>query len=162
MAVDIKVIGEFPRADFEKGRQHGLDEVGRIAKAAERAAAPIQRTRPGGHPPGTLREAITTRNMQKGIAIKVGIIGKKSLGWYGRFVESGHAVKVAVGYRLRGSRAGANSKFIGPRRTKTTKTIGHASPHPFFFPTMSRISPALGDTVIDELERSVTMEKVRL
>lgn len=163
MAVDIKVIGQFPRADFEKGRRLGLDEVALIGKTAAKAASPVQRSRPGGHPPGTLRQAITTRNLQKGVAVKIGIIGRKSLGWYGRLVEFGHAVKVAAGYRMRKTGAGKGyTPFIGPRRTRLTKTIGRAAPHPFFFPTMARLAPTFGDTVIEDLEKSVTMERVRL
>jgi len=175
MAVDIKVIGEFPNADFEQGRTSALDNVARIALAAAKASSPVQRTHPGGHLPGTMREAMTSRRLGKGTAIKIGIIGTKSLGFYGRFVEYGHQMvvgrvtswqrrtkggsPVALKTRLN-AKTGRNSAWKKDRGG--LRKVGSVPPHPFFYPTMARMAPVYGDTVIDGLEKCVTMEKVRL
>lgn len=171
MAVDIKVIGDFPRADFVAARAKALDEVGEMGRRATSAAAPVQSSHPGGHPPTTLRDAITVRRLGKGTGIKFGIIGAKSAGYFGRFVEDGHAVVRVNSYERRTHKDGS---YFAPNYAKQTRRgvqrgwkkvrtiIGTAAPHPFFFSTVERIAPLMGDLLLSDLENAVRMEKVTL
>ena len=168
--IDVQVIGKYPQADFVQGRVKALEAVGRLATEAEQAAAPVQRSHPGGHRPGTGRDAIKVRHLGKGTAVKIGIIGK-SPGFFLRFVEDGHQVVKINSYERKRHKDGS---YFAPNYSKQTRrgtirgwkkvrtVIGHAAPHPFFYPTMARIAPALGDVVITTLENSVSFEEVRL
>lgn len=75
-----------------------LRETGRAVLARARSRAPIYSGRPRkGRVPGTLRSSLSSRVLEKGLKLKVGIVGvaaaKKA--FYARFVEFGHR----IGYR---------------------------------------------------------------
>lgn len=75
-----------------------LRRTGETVLSRARALAPVYRGRPRkGRAPGTLRGALSSKVLEKGLKLKVGVVGKAAgkKAYYARFVEFGHR----IGYR---------------------------------------------------------------
>lgn len=91
------LLSRLPEAVADELRVQ-LRETGRQVLSRARARAPVYRGRARkGRVAGTLRSSLSARVLERGLKLKVGIVGKPDAkrAFYARFVEFGHR----IGYR---------------------------------------------------------------
>jgi hypothetical protein len=161
--ISIEVVGSLPHLNLPAARKGALIKVGAFALEAEKAGTPIQTRYPGGHPAGTLQGALTTRMMPGSLGIKIGVIGARSPGFFGRFVEFGHATKRLVGMTRRiNKKTGLPvDAAIGRKAWKRVTVVSGppVPPHPFFFPTERAIAAELPEVIMKSLTESVVQTR---
>jgi hypothetical protein len=119
-----------------------LDETGRMVLARARSLAPVYRGRPRkGRVAGTLRASLSAKVLERGLKLKVGIVGKPAAkkAYYARFVEFGHRIGYP-GKRLARQEPvtarGTAGRLIKLRRRREIRQSG-VRPRPFLY-TFSR------------------------
>jgi hypothetical protein len=115
-----------------------LQKTGQQVLHRAESRAPIYRGRPRkGRVAGTLRSSLSAKVLQKGLKLKVGIVGKADAkkAYYARFVEFGHRIGFR-GNRLAKQQPitakGRTRRLILARRRQQIRTAGVAA-RPFLY-----------------------------
>jgi hypothetical protein len=131
------LLKRLPESIAEELRQQ-LAETGRLVLSRAQALAPVYAGRARkGRVSGTLRGALSSRVLAKGLKLKVGVVGAAAAkkAYYARFVEFGHRIGTR-GNRLAKlepvTARGTTRRLIMARRRKDIRTSG-VRPRPFLY-----------------------------
>lgn len=153
----FEVNGEWfqiSQARLNRALREDGDNIGRLLRA--KARSNITRRS------GTLQGAVeyTVRRSGPATVVRCGV---GAAGFYGRFVEQGHAVRIIVGYR--GGPFGRRSYWSNKTARRQTsarklRTVGKAPPHPWLMPALESVAAVEPGFSWRTLNRAITKVKV--